>query len=132
KCVNCGHKWSTMERTERARALRVVKRSGSREAFDPGKILQGIDIACGKRPVPEVARQELVERVVRAVEEEFQSEVESSEVGRRVAEGLRELDQVVYVRFVSVYEDHATISDLMDAARAEANRSPPAGESDLF
>ena len=53
-----------------------------REAFDPSKILQGIDIACGKRPVPEVARQELVERVVRAVEEEFQSEVESSEVGR--------------------------------------------------
>ena len=49
-----------MERTERARALRVVKRSGSREAFDPSKILQGIDIACGKRPVPEVARQELV------------------------------------------------------------------------
>ena len=50
-----------MERTERARALRVVKRSGSREAFDLSKILQGIDIACGKRPVPEVARQELVD-----------------------------------------------------------------------
>ena len=94
----------------------MVKRSGSRQAFDPGKILQGIDIACGKRPVPEVDRQDLVERVVRAVEEEFQTEVESSEVGRRVAEGLRELDQVVYVRFISAYEDHVTINELMDAA----------------
>ncbi len=102
ECEACGRRFTTYERLEELPAL-VVKRDGRREPFDREKLLAGLLKACEKRPVP---RPELV-RIVEAVESELarreEREMSAESIGALVIERLRELDQVAYVRFASVY-----------------------------
>lgn len=102
ECEACGRRFTTYERLEELPAL-VVKRDGRREPFDREKLLAGLLKACEKRPVP---RAELV-RIVEAVESELarreEREMSAESIGALVIERLRELDQVAYVRFASVY-----------------------------
>ncbi|MCU1351038.1 MAG: transcriptional regulator NrdR [Acidimicrobiales bacterium] len=103
ECLTCGRRFTTFERLEEV-PLVVVKRSGDREPFDREKIIAGVRAATKNRPVTEVQHDALAA----AVEESLRldgPEVRSEQVGKAVLEQLRELDQVAYVRFVSVYKE---------------------------
>jgi transcriptional repressor NrdR len=101
-CQGCGQRFTTYERAVLS-APQVVKRDGRREEWDFGKLLKGLRTACAKRPIA----SEAIERLARQVEVEVIDlggrEIKSEEVGARVSERLRDLDEVAYVRFASVY-----------------------------
>jgi len=102
ECLQCGQRFTTYEEIERTRSM-VIKRDGSREEFSREKLLAGITRACLKRPVSQEAIEALVDQVMDDISNSFEREVPSREIGARVMNGLRGLDQVAYVRFASVY-----------------------------
>jgi len=113
RCSRCGRRvWSveTMEENP----LHVIKKDQSREPFDRTKILRGLEKACYKRPLS----QDQLEQVVHQVEEEiyrrFDREVPSRVIGELVMKYLRELDQVAYIRFASVYREFKDVSDFVE------------------
>jgi len=122
QCNACGRRTTTYERTEGGVRLTVIKRDGARSAFDSDKIRRSIELACGKRPVPEEARRRLAERVEESLHRDFDSEVESIEIGRRVASGLRDLDEIAYIRYASEYEQFRSVGDILDMAQQLAGR----------
>lgn len=91
----------------------VLKRDGRREEFSREKLLAGIKKACQKRPVPLKAMDDLVDHVVAAVTEKFESEVPGEFIGKMVMDGLRALDDVAYVRFASVYRRFQEATDFV-------------------
>ncbi len=116
ECQSCGKRFTTYEQI--SEALLVVKRDGRREPFDRHKILQGIRIACAKRPI---AMTE-IERIVNQIEEHVfglgKAEVSSEVIGQMILEKLKELDPLAYVRFAIVY---LNIEDV-EALRRELDR----------
>ena len=125
ECHACRRRYTTYERVER-QPLTVVKKGGVREPFDRDKIKRGLARACWKRPVAE----EEIEGVVAALEAslygEYEGEVPSPVIGERLMELLRELDQVAYVRFASVYREFKDVRDFVDELEpilAEARRT---------
>ena len=134
ECLNCTKRFTTYERIEDPIRLTVVKKDGRRLPWDRNKIIAGLERACFKRPVPE---SELL-RIADEVEEEtFKShdrEVQTSFIGQLVAEKLRRLDQVAYVRFASVYRQFKTLEELVDEARSvlDARRYEDPGQGKLF
>ncbi|MDP7114830.1 MAG: transcriptional regulator NrdR [Myxococcota bacterium] len=120
ECDDCGERFTTYERIEDT-VLMVVKKDGRREAFDRDKIHRGIRLACNKRPISEDAVRELVEKVAKKAHGLGEREVPSNQVGHAVAEGLLDMDEVAYVRFVSVYrrfEDTAEFRRALDRLTA--------------
>ena len=114
ECLECTRRYTTYERVEKTARLVVVKRDGSRVAFDPQNVLRGVQAACGKRPIPEAAKLNVVQEVEDELHREFDREVPSSEIGRRVAGRLRDLDQIAYIRYASEHYDFRTLDDLSD------------------
>ena len=112
ECVQCAQRFTTYEFIEEVGTF-VLKANGSREPFDRTKVLKGIKIACAKRPVG----LELIEQVVAAVEAKVQSaetrEIPSSQIGEWVTEELREVDEVAYVRFASVYRRFENVDEFV-------------------
>jgi transcriptional repressor NrdR len=109
ECVACSQRFTTFERVEEV-PLVVVKRSGVREPFDRTKLVAGLRSACKNRPVSDEALDELCD----AVEETLRlrpDDVTSEEIGRAVLERLRDLDEVGYVRFASVYKGFEGLGD---------------------
>ncbi len=110
ECLKCGHRFTTFEVIEKV-PIMVVKRDGRREAFDRQKVAGGIIRACEKRPVT----LEEVERIVQFVEKtlynNMEKEVSSLKIGEMVLKKLRELDEVAYVRFASVYRQFRDVSE---------------------
>jgi len=88
----------------------VVKREGRREAFDRNKILKGIHIACGKRPISTVQMEQIVDEVESEIREAFTTEVPVAAIGELIMAKLRALDNVAYIRFASVYRNFTDIS----------------------
>jgi transcriptional repressor NrdR len=124
ECLACERRFTTYERVDELPAT-VVKSDGRRENFDREKLLNGLLIACGKRPVP---RQQLV-AIVDEVEAELSSrevrEMSTQEIGNLVIDRLRRLDQVAYVRFASVYrrfEDISQFTEELQRLQALLNR----------
>lgn len=113
ECLSCARRFTTYETVESLPVV-VVKKDGSRQSFDRGKVLGGMIRACEKRPVP-VAR---LEKVAAEIEQELQSsmerEVSTEFIGERVMENLRAIDQVAYVRFASVYRQFKDIDSFME------------------
>jgi transcriptional repressor NrdR len=116
ECLGCERRYTTYERLEES-PLRVVKKGGNRVAFDRSKIRIGIEKACEKRPVPADAIEEIVGRIEGAILERHEKEVPAKEIGRMVMEELRNLDQVAYVRFASVYREFKDVSQFIDELR---------------
>ncbi|MGQ9604416.1 MAG: transcriptional regulator NrdR [bacterium] len=116
ECLKCGHRFTTYEYIELAQ-LMVVKKDGRREEFDRGKIVQGILKACEKRPVAIEKIEEITDKIVSELQTEFRNEVTSSEIGERVMKYLRDLDEVAYVRFASVYRHFEDITEFMEELR---------------
>lgn len=113
ECLSCARRFTTYETVESLPVV-VVKKDGSRQSFDRGKVLGGMIRACEKRPVP-VAR---LEKVAAEIEQELQSsmerEISTEVIGERVMENLRSIDQVAYVRFASVYRQFQDIDSFME------------------
>ena len=111
ECIGCKKRFTSYERAERLTRIKVVKKDGSRVPFDIANILRGIQAACGKRPVPEDIKQRIADEVDEGIHRDFEHEVPSVEVGRRVAIALRNIDQVAYVRFASVYHNFQSVTE---------------------
>jgi len=111
ECKICEQRFTTYERVYAAPVM-VVKRDGRREPFDREKLLQGVRIACAKRPVPIEAIERLADEVETYVRSLGQSEVEGQVIGEQVINRLRQLDDVAYVRFASVYRRFADVESL--------------------
>ena len=113
ECLSCGKRFTTYEIMERLPLL-VVKRDGSRQSFDRTKIIGGLVKACEKRPVS----AEAIERVADEIEQELQSslerEVSSVQIGEMIMDRLKNLDQVAYVRFASVYRQFKDINTFLE------------------
>lgn len=113
ECIACGKRFTTYERVEEAPLL-VVKRDGRREAFDRAKVLNGMLKACEKRPIPLSALEQAVAEVERELRSSLRGEVRSVEIGERVMEKLREIDEVAYVRFASVYRQFKDVGTFLE------------------
>lgn len=112
QCIQCGHRFTTYEEIERA-GLVVLKRDDRREEFSREKLLAGIRKACQKRPISPKVIEDLVEKIVSEVVEKYEREVPAEAIGRMVMEGLRQMDQVAYVRFASVYRRFQEATDFV-------------------
>jgi transcriptional repressor NrdR len=95
----------------------VIKRDGRAEEFSREKLLAGIRKACQKRPISSKVIDELASKIVDEISEKFDREVPSLALGERVMGGLREIDQVAYVRFASVYRRFQEANDFVQAVR---------------
>ena len=106
-CVSCSRRFTTVEEA----VLAVVKRSGVTEPFSRDKVVRGVRRACQGRPVDEDALQQLAQRVEETVRAGGVAEVPSQEVGLAILGPLRELDEVAYLRFASVYRSFSSVED---------------------
>jgi len=125
ECLACKRRFTTYERVELT-TVKIIKRDGSREPFDPQKIKRGLEKACWKRPISDAQLDAIVLAVEDAVEQRCEPEVESRVVGELVMDHLRNLDQVAYVRFASVYRQFQDVHDFVSELRpmlAQARRS---------
>ncbi len=116
ECLNCGQRYSTYERPLLATPL-IVKQDGTREAFDREKLIRGIRIACAKRPVSAADIERLAGEIEAKLQSMGQAEVSSRVVGDMVIAGLKELDQIAYIRYAIVYlglDDLRAIRDEID------------------
>ena len=102
ECLACGKRFTTYERVENL-PLIVVKRDQRRELFDANKILNGLIRACDKRSVPLNVLEQMVSEIEKDLLNTLQREVSSQQIGEMVMDKLRNVDQVAYVRFASVY-----------------------------
>jgi transcriptional repressor NrdR len=102
ECESCGKRFTTYEKVEEI-LLMVVKKDGSREAFDRSKVMNGIIRACEKRPVPAADIEKIVSDIEQGLNNMMEKEMKSETIGEYVMEHLRDLDDVAYVRFASVY-----------------------------
>lgn len=110
ECAECSRRFTTYERIETV-PLMVIKRDGSRQAFDAAKLSQGIMRACVKCSVPAKEIQRLVFDVEADLSKRFVREVLSTEIGELVLARLRDLDEVAYVRFASVYRQFRDVGE---------------------
>ena len=111
ECLECGYRFSTTEEVL-GEELVVVKRDGEREDFDLAKLRLGVRRATNKRPITTHQIDALVSRVIEAIQRECDTEVPSALIGELIMEGLKEIDQIAYVRFASVYKDFRDIAEL--------------------
>ncbi len=112
ECESCTRRFTTYERVEDVLPT-VVKKDGRREPFDRQKLVRGLRIACNKRPVS-IERIELAaDAIEREAQESERREITASELGDRVMNHLRELDEVAYVRFASVYRSFRDIDQFL-------------------
>lgn len=116
ECIGCGHRFTTYEEIEHE-GLVVVKRDGRREQFSKEKLLSGVRKACQKRPISPKAIEDLVEKIVDEITDKYDGEVPGMAIGERVMEGLRNLDEVAYVRFASVYRNFKEATEFVQAVK---------------
>ena len=117
ECDTCGQRFSTYERPILATPL-IIKQDGTREEFDREKLIRGIRISCAKRPVPAADIDRLVGEIEAALQAMGRAEVSSRVVGDMVIAGLKDLDQIAYIRYAIVYLN----LDHLGAIRDEINR----------
>ena len=113
ECLDCRRRFTTYERIEET-VLMVIKKDGRRQPFDRKKFLQRIMRACEKRPISIGQVEELVNDIERELTHSMEREVPSSQIGSKVMERLRQLDEVAYVRFASVYRSFRDVNDFME------------------
>ncbi len=129
ECLQCGRRFTTFERYEE-RPLMVIKKDGRREPFDRNKVLQGMVIACRKRPISMEVLEKAVDEIEQEIHNRAETEISSVEIGRMVMQKLLEIDPVAYVRFASVYEEfqdpqqfNRVVQMLMRMQKARQSRS---------
>jgi transcriptional repressor NrdR len=111
ECSSCATRFTTYERIEAARLV-VVKRDGTRQEFDRDKLASGLRKALTRRPVPDGAAEQAADVIEAELRAAGATEVPSSRIGALAMEKLRELDQIAYIRFASVYQSFEDLEDL--------------------
>lgn len=131
ECEQCRKRFTTYERVEETLPA-IIKKDGSRTAYDRLKLVAGLKKACEKRPVSIEAIEQTASRIEQKLLEMGEKEVPSSVIGEAVMDALHQLDQVAYVRFASVYRDFKDaeefmreIEDLLRPARSAARKKAP-------
>lgn len=117
ECINCGRRFTTYEIIEEV-PLMVAKKNGRRELFDRGKLLNGLLRSCDKRTVPMAVMEEVVNNVERDIRNEVNQEISTDRIGELVLQQLKDIDQVAYVRFASVYRKFDNIDSFMAELKA--------------
>ena len=112
ECLECGRRFTTYEKLEDTLPM-VVKRDGRREPFSREKIIAGIRKACQKRPISMTQIEEFVDSLESHFQDQGKKEIESTEIGEKVIQTLRQWDEVAYVRFASVYRQFKDVSEFM-------------------
>jgi transcriptional repressor NrdR len=126
QCPECGRRFSTLETA----SLSVIKRSGVTEPFSREKIASGVKKACQGRPVTDQDLAQLAQRVEETIRQTGASQVDANEIGLAILEPLRELDEVAYLRFASVYQAFESLDDFegaIEALRTSTAESPEEG-----
>jgi transcriptional repressor NrdR len=116
ECTKCSYRFTTYEEVERG-SLVVLKRDDRREEFSKDKLLSGIKKACQKRPISPKIIEDLVEKISNEVMEKYEREVPAEVIGRLVMNELRQLDEVAYVRFASVYRRFQEATDFVQEVK---------------
>lgn len=116
ECEGCSRRYTTYERVEQSLPL-ILKKDGRRQPFDPDKLLAGLQRSCAKRDVSADTLERVVSEVQRALVELGQKEVDASFIGLTSLEHLRNIDQVAYVRFASVYREFQDVREFIDVLR---------------
>jgi len=133
QCTGCSKRFTTYEHVEQPTRLTVAKKDGTRLPFDRQKMLEGLEKACYKRPVSPRQLQEVVDEVEEELLARHEKEVASVDIGWELAERLKHVDQVAYVRFASVYKQFRDVDDFMTEVREIMNGDEPArGQGRLF
>ena len=117
ECLSCSRRFTTYERVDEIPFM-VVKKDGRREPFDRNKLLTGLVKACEKRPVPMSALENVVDEIENLMQESPEKELPASVIGERLMERLKEMDQVAYVRFASVYRQFGDLNEFMEELKA--------------
>lgn len=117
ECLSCKKRFTTFEVMESLPVV-VIKRDGSRQSFDRTKLLNGMIRACEKRPVPFEVLEKIATEIEQTLQNEMNREVSSTKIGEMVMDQLKDVDEVAYVRFASVYRQFKDISTFM----AELNK----------
>jgi len=116
ECLDCTKRYTTYERIEEI-PLRIIKKDGGREPYDRSKLLSGLLKACEKRPVPMEALETIAFEIEEEISQKASKEVPSKVVGEAVMNKLRDIDQVAYVRFASVYRDFKDVGQFLEELR---------------
>ena len=109
ECEKCSRRFTTYEKIEEV-VLMVIKKDGSRETFDRNKIMSGIVKACEKRPVSVSDMEKIVDEIERGLNNMMEKEVSSTFIGELIMDKLKDIDEVAYVRFASVYRQFTDIN----------------------
>lgn len=112
ECLECHKRFTTFEVMESLPVV-VIKKDGSRQSFDRNKLLNGMIRACEKRPVSLEAMEKMVDEIEQILQNELNREVPSAQIGEMVMDRLKDVDEVAYVRFASVYRQFKDISTFM-------------------
>ncbi len=123
-CPDCGGRFTTFERVQ-LRELTVIKRNGRRVPFDRDKLMRSVQVALRKRTVDPERVERMVNGIVRQLESSGESDIASEAIGQLAMEGLRNLDEVAYVRFASVYKNFNGAEDFKNVL-GELSGEPPA------
>lgn len=124
ECSGCNRRYTTYERPEDT-TIRVIKRDGSRAPFDRDKIMRGLERACVKRPIKTHRIEAAVDAIESDVYARFDGEIESVELGQLVLQHLKDLDEVAFVRFASVYRKFNDVQDFFEELRPMLEGSRP-------
>ena len=117
ECLSCSKRFTTYETVE-SLPMVVVKKDGSRQSFERGKVLSGMIRACEKRPVPLAELEKIASEIEQDLQNSMAREISTADIGEKVMDRLRNVDQVAYVRFASVYRQFKDIDTFM----AELNK----------
>ena len=113
ECTKCNKRYTTYEKIEDIPVL-VIKRDWARENFNKEKIINGLIIACQKRPVSRKQIEEIAEDIEKKISNKMLTEIESETIGEMVMEKLKEIDEISYVRFASVYRQFKDINTFLE------------------
>ena len=116
-CLECGHRFTTYEEIVKAN-LKVFKRDGRHEDLSKQKLVESITIACQKRPVSTQDIEVIVDGIINELETEFEREVPSTAIGRKVMDRLEKTDEVAFVRFASVYRRFRDATQFLNEVEA--------------
>ena len=117
ECLACNKRFTTYEIVERL-PLVVIKRDGSRQSFDKLKLINGMVRACEKRPVPLSSLERIADEIEQELQSKLEKETSSTDIGEMVMSRLKDVDEVAYVRFASVYRSFKDISTFMEELRS--------------
>lgn len=120
-CLQCGYRFTTYEEILRNR-LRVIKRDGRREEMDRSKLINGIQRACEKRPISAEDIENIVDSIIGELESEYEREVPSESIGKKVMDRLERMDEVAFVRFASVYRRFRDVNQFVSAIQGLIGR----------